>query len=307
MGEARGATKRRWAIAALLAMPGSAYAAEGPSVSLAWRVPPECPSRDSFIETLESALQRKEPRSLRATIWVRHVEDRFVLHLKTPDSERERVFSGANCAEVLDAAALVLSLQPPQKEVSSDVDAVADADPVRTPSSPPPTIRLVASGGPAFDFGSSARPLSGINAMFGVDFANTRVELGAMAFLPVDTSEVGASTSTGVLSGRLRLSRKMYDGAFGFRPYALFDYSIFQRRPLGTTFSRHANANAQQAFIGVGGSLEWRYNENVSLFENIDVAATLIGPNATFPAFGLSTSLYAIVIRSQFGVSVRFF
>ena len=182
-------------------------AAEEPhsAISIAWRAPPSCPTRQSFVDTLQHALEGKEPRSLRAIIWVEASGEHFVLHLKTRSSEHERTFAGESCGEVVDAAVLVLSLQPPldQRE-STDVEEGADTWPKarRVRYTSPSEVVPVVSAATAFDFGSTKNPLAGINAMFGANFSKTRLEAGLFAFLPVETNETGSPTSTSASRSR---------------------------------------------------------------------------------------------------------
>lgn len=171
--------------------------AQAVEVPLRWDAPPTCPDVASVLRRVDSLRQpaaRGAPsRLLQARATVTHEAAwRLLLHTETRAEVGERTLSGASCAEVAEAAALILALAADGSDGSPDapppVEQLAPPPPVVTPAPPPPA---------ALSPAPPARPR----------VAAWRVHVRAEGLLDVGTLPAvapGASVALGVSRGRWR-------------------------------------------------------------------------------------------------------
>ncbi|MGC4094790.1 MAG: hypothetical protein QM756_44110 [Polyangiaceae bacterium] len=117
--------KARWAVpsacwfgvAALLeSNPLRAQASDGPDWELDWRAPAACEERERTLETVERLLGAS-PRERAETLWASAIVTRtasgdwhLTLDVSHGGERLSRQLSGRSCAELSDAAALILAL-----------------------------------------------------------------------------------------------------------------------------------------------------------------------------------------------------
>lgn len=133
---------------ALLGTGTAAAQTPGEGLALRWRAPSECPSEGEVTAAVTRLLGRPLDHltpARQAVARIRHEGRRWRLRVTvtTGATRRHRALSGETCAEVSDAAALVLAL-------AIDPDAVARAPvPVEPPPAPPSTAVETAPPTPA--------------------------------------------------------------------------------------------------------------------------------------------------------------
>lgn len=112
----------------------------GDALELSWSAPPGCPSREALIgeirRLLGGSIENPGGVSARAEITARRAGDyRITLALRSDQGERMRDVQAPTCAELADAAALIIAL-------AIDPSAVAgapEASPMQAPPSPAPS------------------------------------------------------------------------------------------------------------------------------------------------------------------------
>jgi hypothetical protein len=125
------------AAALLVASPS---AAEVP-LALAWRVPGGCPPREQVIAEVERLLASRAARSSRVTASATIAKSGGDYQLRmTIEGKRERVLTAPTCAEVADAAALILAIaiNPSAAMEAPRKKGAPAAPPPQPPKRPPP-------------------------------------------------------------------------------------------------------------------------------------------------------------------------
>jgi hypothetical protein len=160
-----------------------------PELSLAWPTRADCPDQTHVLQRIEAQLARKLGEggvTLRADALIARDEAGYRLTLRTERGKErgERVFQAASCAEVSNAAALLIALTA---EAPAPVPFAVEPAP---PSAPPSPSYLLRAGAVA-ERGSLPRITAG--AELAVALAWQRAQAGlAVLWLPAVYSERNA-------------------------------------------------------------------------------------------------------------------
>lgn len=197
-------------------------------IAISWNAPGECPGIDALkAEVRRMAGQVPPPAErLAAEVTVRRAAGagwQLTLATKAGTREGERKLAGADCAELMRAAALVMALM-----INPQANAIAEPPPPPPPAPPPPPPVERArrfSAGADVVVGSGALP--DVAPGFGVRFAAGAsspfsVELRASVFMSRSTASASDPTKggsfdlmDGALAGcaRARRDRRLSPGA----------------------------------------------------------------------------------------------
>jgi hypothetical protein len=171
------------------------------SVALTWIAPPECPSRDTVQREIAVAAGRSAPRDIVADANVERVSDRvWRLRLATQidGTKSERWLEAPSCAELAEAAALVLAIEAGADERSTrSAEPEAPALPIATEDSPPERapgsasrwFAVGVSGG--IDVGALASPALGVGAWAAWLPGRTRLAIDVVYFPPAGIERSG--------------------------------------------------------------------------------------------------------------------
>jgi hypothetical protein len=212
-----------------------ATAAEHPPVVLSWSGPDACPTGERVLSRLEQLLLRSEPVSnplvVDADVTVDAEGFRLELATRHGKEEFQRTIQAPSCADLADAAAVILALliDPKQRAVSSEkpspprsptpVGGFGSASRPRTGSDTERTIDrrwgpLVAG---SFDFGSLPTPALGLELGGSVAVERVRLSLTGIWFpnsdirvLEASGTEPAKGGSFTLLSGHLRLCYELF-------------------------------------------------------------------------------------------------
>jgi hypothetical protein len=223
----------------LLVAPGTARAAAPSDATIQWSAPPECPGEPAVHAAIERLIARPFGRSGEAVRVdgevTRDPRGRYQLRLAiTPRAglPKERRLDGETCAQVTDAAAVVIALavdaQPPPEPALPAIEtaprpqqAKPAASMVRaaSPASIRPAWEIAALGG--VDFASLPGPAAGVGIDAAIELGAHRAELRAMAWLPrratlADRSSVGGDFS--LYAAGLRYCRWLVRRSFDIAP-----------------------------------------------------------------------------------------
>ncbi len=180
-------------VATWLACTAVAYA--DPVVT--WTAPAdECPDEAAFIARVEAHFGGALDADLTATVTATKTDPGWTVRIETTtgDATGERTIEGATCAEVFDAAALVVAMAVPPKISSPPPPPEGEGDrppppppqpPSPPPSPPPPPPPLPVHISARIVVGSNLGMLPGADPGFAAAFAVSRGRL---------RGEVGAST-----------------------------------------------------------------------------------------------------------------
>ena len=142
-----------------------AFALLAPLLEVEWSAPPECPPRDVFVERVEAQTDQEVEDAaapvLQATVVIEELPEgrwRLTLELDGDQPSDPRRFEADSCAEVVDAAVVVVAVRvvelisgpatipepPPARRDepdTGDVEAPTEAGPVDAATSEPTTPR----------------------------------------------------------------------------------------------------------------------------------------------------------------------
>jgi hypothetical protein len=251
-----------------------AVAAEPPRVTLDWRAPAGCPSRDAVLARVEHLLGSREKTSRSAPLEVRELvtltpDGSFHAELGIVDDgvERSRTLEAATCSEIAEASAVVIALAispdalaPPPTEVADTMPlldspvaaALAEASP---PAQSTPdkverplergmrgerTLRPRVGAGIVADLGGIAPLAPGLGIAAGVRYGRY-VDFGLRAgFFPERSTSLESQPNQGV-----RLQLVDVTPALCVEPFelpadlgacALFDLGYLRARGFGSLF-----------------------------------------------------------------------
>lgn len=203
-----------WLVASVGILGGRVARADTPGLELRVIAPPGCPTEAEVIaqvEQLVGAHGRTLTRPLSAELVVRAERERFHLDLswRTADAQAVRSIEGGSCAEVAQAAAVIVALaadpaedQPaaaavpaPNEVTPTPIVAVPAAS--RAPTAPlegehdhrpraGPSARVRARVAAVVDIGSLPRPAPGALLGGELELMPASLVLDAMTFMPVE-------------------------------------------------------------------------------------------------------------------------
>ena len=187
-------------LAALCASRGAVARAQDvppPQVALAWSAPSECPDRAdvlALVDRLHAPSPRRAATPSAAATVTRRDDGRWSLDLQTvaPDGVGERTLVADSCAQVAEAAALILVLAL-DGTTTAPPPAPAPSPPVMPrPASTP--LRFAARLAFALDGGTLPAVAPGLGATVAMLRGRLRLELGATYLFPrraVNAANVG--------------------------------------------------------------------------------------------------------------------
>lgn len=170
----------------------AAHARAEPELTLEWREPAGCPDRAGVIDRVERQLARplaEASRTLSAVARITAERDGYALTLRTERAGESgvRSFRAASCAELADAAALVLvlSLGADEREATQ---APPDPDPRTESEARAPPLRVLLRAGGMGEYGYLPRIGAGAELGLALRMARQRLELTALWLPPVHSA-----------------------------------------------------------------------------------------------------------------------
>lgn len=293
------------ALAAVFALLPSSVIAQPRTVT--WEAPGECPDRDAVLARF-TAVTRAAGRELGAHARVHREGARWALHLETDDGAQhgERDLSADTCAELVDAAVLILTLA---------LDGTGDTPP--TPPAAPIVVRA-----PTVPPVTSARARFGLRLLAGVEVGALptvapTVSLGASwqrglwrvgldaAWLARGRVERAAGVGADLDAARVTLRGCVvsYARRVELRGCAGLDLGVMWGTPFGVRDAVSGSAPWFSARAGLEGA--WNVWRGLSLLALFEGSALLDGP--TF-ALHDGTTLYSLApngMLAQAGAEIR--
>ena len=328
--------------AALLLLPSlSARAQDGDAEpEVHWSAPSDCPTVADFLAEVDHL--RQQPRS-------RSAADAQVTAEVTRDSDgtgpyrlrlvivdcggkvRERRIEGETCAEVTDAAAVVLALS--SDSLSSDVAAAVPAAPPvaaapvhaappgeERPSKPAsddkPTPWESSTPHPLFwefsalggiDYGALPAPAPGFGIGVSVGAAQHRFELRAIAWLP-ERAVFGARATLGLdvslYAAALRYCHSLFEGQFDFAPCAGIEAGAMVASSVSVGAPQGGQGPWFAPMVGFRGSL--RITSHVALSLDVEGLTLVSQPRFVIDSEGQVFQPPPVTGRTLAGIHMRF-
>jgi hypothetical protein len=281
------------------------------SLTLDWAAPAECPDGAAIERAVNDVVapnaRGTAARSVRGVVTrpsptTYHVD----LAIETePGRWSERSLSGATCASVSDAAALVIALaehaerDAPLREPPRAREAGADARSTRER----PFIVLSA----ALDHGATAGLAPGVSVLGGASFAQVRWEASVSYFAPQTASvagapELGAKFTLWNVSARA--CYPLWRGALWLSPCA----GAGMDGTRGVGFGAHTPLTATSwVLVARAGALtEWELARSTALRLDLEAILPFARPEFTVDGAGAVFRRDPLGFRGAFGVELRF-
>lgn len=263
------------------------------ALTLEWHAPPECPGRDEVLARLQDVGATTRPLSAR--VRVDRAPDGWSLRLDTDDGDNvsERALRAASCAELTDAAVLLLALA---------LDAPAAPPVVEAPTpdpAPPPAPRVTTraqrvtsrlrfgarlEGGVAA--GTLPQPAPSVSLALWIGRVGWRAELVAR-FLPAQTTQVTdeARVSLSAASAAARGCYALFRRPLELRACAGLEAGLMFGDAAGIT---HPASGVARWFGAVAGlALSWSWTRSLRVVASFDGAVTFDRPTFVIGAVGV--------------------
>ncbi len=279
-----------------------------PQVSLAWSAPADCPTRAAVldrVDRLRTRSSRPGSAPFAAASVTRTDDGRWSLDLQTatPDGPAERTLVADSCANVAEAAALILAL-------SLD-DAAARPQPSPAQPSPP---RSLSPGTPvdvalraSFVLDGTTLPSAapGVSVALAVVRDRLRLEVGA-AYLfsrrAVNASNVGGDIA--LVSAGLRGCVTLFRGLVEPRVCAAVEGGSMMGSGVG--IATPASGSSPWWGLFGGAALAWNLSPHLSLYLGVDAGVSLSSPEFVIEEVGPVHRPSTALVRGGFGVEWRF-
>jgi hypothetical protein len=276
----------------VLAVVSSARASDDPSLRIVWEAPEGCPGARALDERLRTSLGGDPAELGRLGLVQADVEPQpggYRLTLSVHDGERvsERVFEAARCAELVEAAAvaITLALQAPAVEIppppASEPPRVSPPPPAARDEAPPPepspagtSLRWSLGAAGVLDVGALPSPALGV-AISG------RVALGAWSLGPYgvvlapqqEAVGPGEQVEFGLFVAGLRGCYGALSGSLELSGCAAFEAGRFQAQGVALSPGRDVQDTWLAPSAGLGGG--WHIAPGVRFDLGLDAIAPL--------------------------------
>jgi hypothetical protein len=284
------------------AVPSLCFASEGTTLELRWAAPPACPTGES----VQREVARLEGRhtaltALRATVLVRAVPTGWSAELRTESNgvRGERVLEAGDCAQLADAAALVIAMAHCPELASGEA-------PNETPApreSPQLFLGAFASG----DLGSLLNPSFGAGLELSLEFE--RFEVRALALRSLAQSRLAGPTVDSTIEVQAQLGLGLRGcwlplrGRLSLGPCAGVDGWLISTTTRNISVPSTGTGWWLGGVAGVTGKL--RLFERLALTLAVEVGAAAMRPVFVVDGYGQVFRPNEVVGRARAGLEVR--
>lgn len=291
-------------------------------LALDWQVADGCPSRTEAERAITTSLRQRgfsrAPAARLSVTITRGASGRFEARVAIVDvrGSGERVFDGASCERVAEAAELIASIALEASDVAERSvrdEPIEVPQPVAAAAAHVEGPRLALGLGAQAGFGSLPKPSAGLGASFGVDWEKLVAELQVVAWLPSFAELAGSERSGGEIGLYAIGIRGCYPllTAAG----AALDVAPCLGLEAGLTTGHGVNVGQSLQPIGhwiatfAGISLRQVVNSGLRAVFSIDAGVPLLRPRYVFDDAGQNIPVFRarqITTRASLGIAWLF-